>query len=85
VSPGCCSLTSCFFSNSVWNTSSASVRTFASVSRVVCIWSQAFVGCLASCVGGEFPLVDGAGEGRGEGRGERRDLEGAGEGFLDAG
>jgi hypothetical protein len=81
VSPGCCRLISCFRSDSVWKTSRASVSTFASVSRVVWIWSQVFVGCLTSCVGGEFSRV----EGEGDGRGEYRNLEGAGDGFLEDG
>jgi hypothetical protein len=78
VSPGCCRLTSCFRSYSDWNTSSASVIIFASGSRFVYVSSQVLVGCLMSCVGGEFSLF-------GEGIGECRDIDGAGDGFREDG
>lgn len=81
ASPGCWRLTSCFRSYSDWNTSSASVRILASVSRLVYVSSQALVGCRTSCVGGELSLLNETGEGCGE----YLWSDGAGDGFLEEG
>ncbi len=80
VRPGCCLVTSCFRSNSDWNSSKASVSFFASASRVVYVSSHVPVRCLVNCVEGEVSLRDTFGDDVLE---DPRDNEGAGEVLVD--